>query len=77
MPNALTLERKYQGKYLALLHRGQSVMLGETTSGSLSMKRQDRIDVAPGMDLLLAVGVQIVDIEKERDEAKAAASAAS
>lgn len=77
MPGALAIERKHMGKNFVMMHRGQAVMTAETTSGSLSLKREDRIDVAPGMDLLLAVGVQIVDIDKEREDAKAGADAGS
>ena len=74
-PEALKVEKK-------ILDQDHGIMLNGCTAATLSrhefwshMHRQDVVHVAPGMDILLVLGVNWIHVDKEAMDVKAAVAA--
>lgn len=64
------------GQTRGILFNGQPVAaMGEQES--MHLRREEHVYVAPGMDILVALGVAWIHVDKQRQDAKQAQQAAS
>lgn len=75
--NKLTVANKVGGAEKGILVNGQPGATFSRHEEWKHMHRMDLINVAPGMDILLALGVNWIRTDKQKADSKAAVAAAT
>ncbi|KAF2187951.1 hypothetical protein K469DRAFT_704229 [Zopfia rhizophila CBS 207.26] len=71
----LPIEPKVQGQTKAILYNGNAVATMDQPESWSHYRREDLVYVAAGFDIMVALGVSWVHIDKQREDAMAAAAA--
>ncbi|CAO2653438.1 Nn.00g028490.m01.CDS01 [Neocucurbitaria sp. VM-36] len=71
----IQIQNKIQGQDKGILMDGTPVATMSRHEAWSHMSRHDLVHVAPGMDILLALGVNWIRADKQKQDAKAAAAA--
>lgn len=77
MGKTITIENKVQGQDKGILVNGTPAATMSRFEEWSHMNRHDLIHVAPGMDILLALGVNWIRTDKQEQDTKTAISAAT
>ena len=71
----MRLKKKILGQDRGIVMNGQPVATMSTPSRWGHLRREDIIHVAPGMDILLAVGMNWVRVDKENSDMQSVSNA--
>jgi hypothetical protein len=75
--NRVVVQNKVNGADKGILINGMPGATMSIHKAYTTMHRTDLINVAPGMDILLALGINWIRADKQASDAKAVASAVS